>query len=85
MCVNHKVKTKSSTSTEVNQGCKILSKDHKHPFCKNLEGFTSPTNEGCGSAGGGVVVIGSASSGGGNAATGNDSIEFRIKNGVVLG
>eukprot|EP00957_Ditylum_brightwellii_P110261 8409634-Ditylum_brightwellii.AAC.1 len=77
MCVNPKVKTKSSTSTEINHGCNKLNKDRKCRFRNNLDGFTSPGNEGCGSAaaaGGGVVIGSAAAAGGGNAATGNDAV-----------
>lgn len=48
MCVNPKVKKATSSSKDINFDCNKLNKDRKCKFRNNLEGFTPPANEGCG-------------------------------------
>lgn len=53
MCVNPKVKTSGSTSSDVDRGCAKLGKDRKCRFRNNLEGFVAPSDESRGNVGGG--------------------------------
>eukprot|EP00978_Attheya_sp_CCMP212_P014617 scaffold37345_cov53-Attheya_sp.AAC.1 len=49
MCVNPKVKTKTSTGADINHACSSLGKERKCRFRNNLDGFTPPSDgTGCG-------------------------------------
>jgi Rad3-related DNA helicase len=56
MCVNPKVKTATSTVTDINHECNRLGKDRKCRFRNQLEGFTPDSNE-AGGAGAGIQPV----------------------------